>query len=233
MVAIGPIEDVPVFGQDVSVGEWLLEGGSFHKSKVKKYWQLVNAAYNPESSRYVSQDGQLWQVLVDHRPTNTRVIGRELPDGVVEVAFRGTVSEDALGLQHSGNWATNLDSTIVQLSQELVKASDEIGVHRGFQAAYEAVCFVLLSWLRDRREVRSMRLSGHSLGGALATLAAVHLQSIWKCIDLVVTFGSPKVPASNGVGFLGAALPSQDHDNFTAAKVGTARLTVRVDGARV
>ena len=194
----GPSEVLPVFAEDVSVCEWLLQGGSFPNSRVKKYWQLANAAYNPESSGHVSQDGKLWHVLVDHRPTNTRVIARELPGGVVEVAFRGTVSEDVTGLQHSGNWATNLDSKIVPLSRDLVQGSGEIGVHRGFQAAYEAVFAALLAWLRERLEVRSLCLAGHSLGGALATLAAIHLQSIWKCIDLVVTFGSPKAPASKG-----------------------------------
>ena len=177
--------------------ESLLQGGSFRQSRVKSYWQLANAAYNAESSSHVSQDRHLWKVILDHRPTNTRIIGKKLPSGAVEIAFRGTVSEDATGERSSANWHSNLNSEIVMLSRDLAGTEEEVQVHGGFQDAYEAVQSELVAWVDERKggpEKPPLHLAGHSLGGALATLAAVHLQGkLGYTVKAVVTFGSPRV----------------------------------------
>ena len=186
--------------------ESLLQGGSFCKSGVSRYWRMANAAYHAASRGCVSQDEHVWEVITHHRPTNTRIIGRELPGGSVEIAFRGTVSEGHLGVRSGANWHTNLDSAIEPLSADLCSPEDlarmgvEVGVHRGFQRAYAAVQSELLAWLAGRVACRGsaphavVHLAGHSLGGALATLAAVHLRLKLGCrVQAVVTFGSPRV----------------------------------------
>jgi pimeloyl-ACP methyl ester carboxylesterase len=60
-------------------------------------------------------------------------------------------------------------------------------VHRGFAKAARAVLPELVPWVEDRAASRLI-LAGHSLGGALATLAATVLRP-----TLVVTLGAPRV----------------------------------------
>ena len=68
----------------------------------------------------------------------------------------------------------------------------------GFQDAYLTVNSAVIQWLKKMatsNESRPFRLhiAGHSLGGALATLAAVDLMQRGWQVAAVVTFGSPKV----------------------------------------
>ncbi len=65
-------------------------------------------------------------------------------------------------------------------------------VHRGFQSAWQSLSQDLESTLReltDTKPRRSVWFTGHSLGGALATLAA----SQWPHAAGLCTFGSPAV----------------------------------------
>ncbi|CAE7321511.1 mdlA, partial [Symbiodinium microadriaticum] len=65
-------------------------------------------------------------------------------------------------------------------------------VHKGFQQAYLAVQADVLQWLESRCPRPSeIYLSGHSLGAALATLAAMQLCALERPVVAVVTFGSP------------------------------------------
>ncbi len=64
-------------------------------------------------------------------------------------------------------------------------------VHRGFLGAFEEVSDRLDAIIRAKTPRQRVWLTGHSLGGALATLAAAHLEP--SMIDGVVTFGSPRV----------------------------------------
>jgi hypothetical protein len=98
-------------------------------------------------------------------------------DGLALVAFRGTQADDLSDL------ATDLNAAPV--------AWPEAGgrVHAGFAAATRALRTVVWDWLGSAARARSgLILTGHSLGGAMATLAA----SIWRPTELI-TLGSPRV----------------------------------------
>jgi triacylglycerol lipase len=64
-------------------------------------------------------------------------------------------------------------------------------VHRGFLGAFEEISDGLDSIVRAKSPGQRLWLTGHSLGGALATLAAAHLDP--SVIQGVTTYGSPRV----------------------------------------
>ncbi len=93
------------------------------------------------------------------------------------IAFRGTES--------LGDWLTNIN---------LLKTSDDRygGVHRGFHSAYQSVHQEILAQLLVRDAEVKVWVTGHSLGGALASIAAAELQST-RPITGCYTFGQPRI----------------------------------------
>ncbi|CAE7223728.1 sol [Symbiodinium sp. CCMP2592] len=182
----------------LSLAEKLLAGGSFKGSQLEGYWRLARAPYNAVRQNLgqtlVEEAGFLWEVVADRRATNTRVVGRDVSPGVVELGFRGTVFADSTGVGNYANLSADLDTKAVALSPQLAPGSDSkaVLVHKGFQQAYLTVKADVVQWLESRRPPPSeIHLSGHSLGATLATLAAVHLCALRWPVAAVVTFGSP------------------------------------------
>ncbi len=85
-------------------------------------------------------------------------------------------------------WIMNLTALPVAWSCTGVEGDDEVCVHQGFQILFDRVWPLLEPALRDCDG--PLTFTGHSLGGAFATLAA--LASPVKPASLV-TFGSPRV----------------------------------------
>lgn len=119
--------------------------------------------------------------------------GEEGHEAVVELAFRGTVNVD--------NWITNLKIAAVPCP-----FGPGIGqVHLGFLSAYESLRQRVMDNVHDGLRALGVQPSsrvlvqttGHSLGGALATLAAYDLASSWCCPTVCVTFGAPRVGDSD------------------------------------
>lgn len=96
------------------------------------------------------------------------------PD-VLLLAFRGSESV--------GDWLADLNIRSV--------TRDYGHVHRGFAGAFADAKDAIVADLLQRPR-RPLAVTGHSLGGALATLAAVELN--WQFgISSVYTFGQPRV----------------------------------------
>lgn len=85
--------------------------------------------------------------------------------GVTVVAFRGT--DDPV------DWLTNLKTTTVDISAH----SNEAWLHQGFAEALEEVYPHLLNVLKLGSDKSPLYITGHSLGGALATQLAIRLVS--------------------------------------------------------
>ncbi|VTU15141.1 putative lipase [Variovorax sp. SRS16] len=110
-------------------------------------------------------------------------------DGGALVAFRGTQPDEIRHL------ATNLQA------QQTAWAPTGGRVHAGFAHAARAVLPRIQDWLAGAASRRSsLVLAGHSLGAALATLAATVTPP-----TLLVTLGSPRVGDADFVAVLAGA----------------------------
>lgn len=122
-----------------------------------------------------------WQFTNFHffeqRATQAFMMGN---DRVIILAFRGTEARCVK------DWMTDADITTLK----------DCGgrVHRGFSLGLEAVWQEILMQLqRFRTQNQTLFITGHSLGGALATLAAAKLAAIGQTVQGLYTFGSPRV----------------------------------------
>ena len=97
------------------------------------------------------------------------------------IAMRGTSNET--------NVLSDLDS---------VKVRDEalgIFLHRGFKRAADDVYADLKPMIQRDYPIR---ITGHSLGGAIAVILAMHLEKDGYNVEEVLTFGQPKVTNDKG-----------------------------------
>lgn len=130
-------------------------------------------------------------------PPTLRVVGRsrlarsgeEEYSAVVEIAFRGSKNLD--------NWLTNFAADLTQSS-----VGGHIGqVHRGWQEAYLSLRDVMFAMVADGLDSLGLAadrhvlacVTGHSLGGALATLAAYDISVSLGFEVCCVTWASPRV----------------------------------------
>ena len=121
------------------------------------------------------------------RDTRAFVAYNEKDDEIV-VAFRGTNGADY------ENWITNINGWRVPY-----KVLANVYVHKGFSDAYNDISEELLTAISNQKSLHksaSIIVTGHSLGGALATLCAIDVREILKFPLEKVTFysfGSPRV----------------------------------------
>jgi hypothetical protein len=109
-------------------------------------------------------------------------------DACIVVAFRGTETRRRSGVQ-------DLQNIIVDIKTDcdilLIDDPHHHGkVHKGFLAALEQIWEELAQYLTSIHQApRTLWMTGHSLGAALATLAADR----YKQVQGLYTFGSPRV----------------------------------------
>ena len=103
--------------------------------------------------------------------------------GMAVVVFRGT--------QQIRDWLTNLDATKTPVVSDRGERKDVLGnVHKGFKRAFLSVRDQINEHLDDEREL-PLFVTGHSLGGALATLATWYERG--DRLAACYTFGAPRV----------------------------------------
>jgi len=132
--------------------------------------RLSVCAYSAEEPGYDAK--QLETVYLEDTDTMVRVYQQ---GSRIIVAVRGTVSKP--------NWRTNLS------------AKKKDNVHAGFRSIAEALINPLLNILLDPDlgPYSQVVMTGHSYGGAVATLLAMRLCGP---IDALITFGQPRVGSS-------------------------------------
>ena len=154
----------------------------------RAYWlaQAANHAYetNRDTARtWLSQQGQTNVQFFDQAGTNTQAF-LSWGDGVALLAFRGTE-------QNLTDWTTDAEFELVDAGTHGLPGK----IHHGFAAALESIWPDLLAALDQLKGQRVLlHVTGHSLGGALATLAALRLAKLRTFpIQSVHTYGSPRV----------------------------------------
>lgn len=128
---------------------------------------------------------------------NTQVYVAQSPKAVV-VAFRGT--ESPASLEGIKDWLlTNANNFLIlpegELGTDFAAAGVGARFHRGFMQALAAIWDPLFAAVQaaQKQSERPLWLTGHSLGGALALLAAWRLQMHFLAVHQVYTFGAPMI----------------------------------------
>lgn len=104
----------------------------------------------------------------------------------VVIAFEGSDGKD--------DWKHNFDIKKVKFRE--VDLGENALVHEGFERQYHEAWPVIREELRDKKYIgiRKLLVTGHSLGGALATLCAIHMSVLYPgALVYCITLGAPRV----------------------------------------
>lgn len=118
----------------------------------------------------------------------------------IVISFRGTASADNVGTDLNG----------IQVAPKGYPNCVSCKVHDGFLDAYKSVRPFVTSNLQNLMNLHkkaSVYITGHSLGGAVAVLAAVDLNQMGIPIQAIYTFGQPRVGNSNFADYLNSKFP--------------------------
>lgn len=146
--------------------------------KTNALWlaELSRLAYSDEPLKWFHGTGKFFSVP----ETDTQAVLFKF-DHFAVLAFRGTE-------QKFKDLKTDIDFRMIWIAVN--KYNDQINVHEGFYKAFISI------WASIKKELDKLDCpvfyTGHSLGGALATLAAYELPP-----KALYTFGSPRVGDKN------------------------------------
>lgn len=164
---------------------------------------LAKAAYLVyEDMGYVAEISQRWGIEVkngfryfNNRSRDTQAFMMRTPNFMV-LSFRGS--------QELKDWQTNfstrlrkfaIKSAMEPLQEDWTPPRGQ--VHRGFQSAWDSVEGSVIQqihrWNEGRHEPLPLLICGHSLGGAVATVAAASLSKRKFNVQGLYTFGQPRV----------------------------------------
>ena len=160
--------------------------------------------YRPENAYWMANLAQLsyTRVAKESRPDATGIWKKlqKLDSGFKEVAPFDRNSSQAILVRHEHYVTAAFRGTDEQTDWwDNINALPEPGpfgaVHRGFQSAMMDVWPAMRARLREFRKDHGpspLWLTGHSLGGAMATLAAAQLIHADEPFNGVYTFGQPR-----------------------------------------
>jgi hypothetical protein len=167
---------------------------TYDEEIAKESWIYCLASYCPPNlilQWKAAKMSQLYPEMKDIRSVinandNTLAyLAYNFKSDVIYVVFRGTEPTSI------SNWLNNLKVLKVNYAY-----CQECQVHKGF---YEAFLNVKEDMLKNLNELRKLyptakvRVTGHSLGGALALFATLEIEKNVCDVDALYTFGQPRV----------------------------------------
>ncbi len=129
---------------------------------------------------------QQLNAIVGSRLINTRdgfgvcVMGGEKYKNELFIIFRGSTNAN-----HNADWISNARIGINS-------SKTGLPVHLGFNHIFNSMLPHIQNFLKDIKQIKSVHCIGHSLGGAVATLAADWIKSNRGIPVKLYTFGAPK-----------------------------------------
>ncbi len=129
-------------------------------------------------------------------------------DGAIVVVFRGTRLQVHSLIDSAEVVLLNQDD--LWIDGQFLPAVCRVGgkVHAGFLRAFAEISDRLDQVVQTRRPEQRLWLTGHSMGGALATLAAAHIGA--AAVQGIHTYGCPRV----GNAVFAGLLPVESHNRF-------------------
>lgn len=156
---------------------------SFHAGNAEFLGKAADLAY--ENKATISKTAKAWNTKLikwfRHKDTQAYIIGN---DETLILAFRGTE-------------ITKIKDITTDLDARLTKG---LGgkIHEGFSRALNQIWDDVWATLKAERGSRALWVTGHSLGGALATLAVARLrQQKRQNVNGLYTYGQPRVGNKN------------------------------------
>ena len=151
----------------------------FNGANAEMLGKAASLAYADDAS--IIQTAKSWKMEVIRsfslKETQAYIVG---DNNTWILAFRGTEPKKLL------DWITDLDAKLIN--------GPGGKVHEGFFVALSYVWAEIWKLLKEERQFRSLWVTGHSLGGALATLAVAKLrQERGHPVNGLYTFGQPRV----------------------------------------
>jgi len=188
--ALTPAAPTSATGASANVTGWNVD-------EARRFWQLSNAAYCPTNvlktwkCKYCVGNATLVDTVYDQRTNTFGYCAYDRSRNEVFLSFRGTVPTSIK------NWIEDLKFWKADTPFDgLANAK----VAKGFNECYRALSVGATRCVRSALEIlptARLVITGHSLGGALATLATLDMKVVQNLKGDIYTYGSPRV-GNNG-----------------------------------
>lgn len=167
---------------------------SYDEEIAKESWIYCLASYCPQNLIVQWKAGKMSQINPDLKDIRTVYNAEDNTLGflaynpksnIIYVVFRGTEPTSI------SNWLNNLKFFKIKYSY-----CSDCEVHLGFYESFLRVKDDVLKNLNELRKsypTAKVRVTGHSLGGALALFAALEIEKNVCDVDVLYTFGQPRV----------------------------------------